>query len=80
VLCHNTHDGTTRLELEPVTGRSHQLRVHLRALGHAILGDALYASLHVQAMSDRLLLHACSLELHHPVSGEPMRFVSDVPF
>ena len=76
VLSHNDPLATTRVELEPVTGRSHQLRVHLLALGHPIVGDALYGSQRVQAMSDRLLLHARSLELMHPVTGQPMRFVS----
>jgi tRNA pseudouridine32 synthase/23S rRNA pseudouridine746 synthase len=66
----------TRLELEPVTGRAHQLRVHLQAIGHAILGDALYASDTVQARSERLLLHASELALTHPVSGEPSHFNS----
>lgn len=80
VLSHNLSDGTTRVELEPVTGRSHQLRVHLLALGHAIVGDALYASPRVQAMAERLLLHACSLELCHPGSAQAMRFVSTAPF
>jgi len=64
----------TRLELEPVTGRSHQLRVHLQALGHAILGDALYAGADVQARSSRLLLHASALALQHPVSGAALHF------
>ncbi|MES2877470.1 MAG: pseudouridine synthase [Pseudomonadota bacterium] len=76
VLSHDLSANTTRVELEPVTGRSHQLRVHLLALGHAIVGDALYACTRVQAMSDRLQLHACSLELSHPVNTEPLRFVS----
>lgn len=76
VLSHNASDQTTRVELEPVTGRSHQLRVHLLALGHAIVGDALYASPRVQGMAARLLLHARSLELNHPVSAQPLRFVS----
>ena len=80
VLSHNIALDNTRLELEPVTGRSHQLRVHLQALGHAIVGDALYADPRIQAKSDRLLLHACALDLHHPVNGQPMRFVSSVPF
>jgi tRNA pseudouridine32 synthase/23S rRNA pseudouridine746 synthase len=70
----------TRLELEPVTGRSHQLRVHLQATGHAILGDTLYASTEVQARSGRLLLHASELALQHPVSGEPLRFSSAPTF
>ena len=66
--------GTSRLELEPLTGRSHQLRVHLQALGHPILGDALYAPPHVQAMAPRLLLHACTLGLAHPASGEALHW------
>ena len=71
---------TTRVELEPVTGRSHQLRVHLLALGHPILGDALYAPPEVQALSPRLLLHACELTLPHPATAEPLRLVSPAPF
>lgn len=80
VLSHDAALNTTRVELEPVTGRSHQLRVHLLALGHAIVGDALYGNPRVQAKADRLLLHARSLELNHPVTDEPMRFVSAEPF
>jgi tRNA pseudouridine32 synthase/23S rRNA pseudouridine746 synthase len=80
VLAHHPLNNTTQVELEPITGRSHQLRVHLLALGHAIVGDALYASPHVQALSDRLLLHACSLTLPHPVSGQTLRFDSTPPF
>ena len=72
--------GSTRLELEPLTGRSHQLRVHLKAIGHAILGDTLYASAAVQARSDRLLLHARGLTLQHPVTGESLLFHSTPPF
>ena len=75
------NDGTrTRVELEPVTGRSHQLRVHLRELGHPILGDALYAPPDVQALSGRLLLHACSLRFAHPFTGEALAFESVAPF
>ena len=73
-------DGDTRLELEPVTGRSHQLRVHLLALGHPILGDALYAPADVVASADRLMLHARSLAFAHPVHGEMLSFDSEVPF
>ena len=65
---------TSRLELEPLTGRSHQLRVHLQALGHPILGDTLYAPEPVQAMAPRLLLHACALGLSHPYSGNAMHW------
>lgn len=71
---------TTRVDLEPVTGRSHQLRVHLLALGHPILGDALYAPPAVQALAPRLLLHAAWLALPHPVTGETLAFESRVPF
>ena len=70
----------TRVTLEPVTGRSHQLRVHLAAIGHPILGDNLYAPPEGQVRASRLLLHACSLGLVHPVSGRPMQFTSPVPF
>lgn len=70
----------TRVELEPVTGRSHQLRVHLRELGHPILGDALYAPPEVQALAARLLLHAWSLGFNHPATGAGLQFESDVPF
>lgn len=70
----------TRVELEPVTGRSHQLRVHLLALGHPIVGDALYAPPAVQALAPRLLLHAEQLELAHPDTGEWLRFASPAPF
>ncbi len=70
----------TRLELEPVTGRSHQLRVHLQALGHAIVGDALYASPEVQARSARLLLHASAVRLQHPLNGQPLPLSSPPPF
>jgi tRNA pseudouridine32 synthase/23S rRNA pseudouridine746 synthase len=70
----------TRVELEPVTGRSHQLRVHLQAIGHPILGDALYAPAELRARAPRLLLHAAHLELPHPHSGDAIAFDSQVPF
>lgn len=68
--------GHTRLELEPVTGRSHQLRVHLAAIGHAIVGDALYAG----EPAPRLMLHATSLAFAHPLSEAPLSFSSPPPF
>lgn len=80
VLVTNPTNGTTRVALEPITGRSHQLRVHLQAIGHAILGDPLYATPEVAAKSGRLLLHACALELAHPAGQHPMQFVSPSPF
>jgi len=76
VLAFDAAANTTRVELEPVTGRSHQLRVHLKALGHPILGDALYAPAEVQTKAPRLLLHAAALRLTHPASGLPLSFES----
>lgn len=72
--------GHTRLALEPVTGRSHQLRVHLLALGHPILGDMLYAPAAAQAQALRLLLHATRLCLPHPVTGQTVEWHSPAPF
>ena len=70
----------TALELEPVTGRSHQLRVHLMALGHPILGDDLYAPGVVQGAADRLLLHARDLDLPHPGHGGRVVVHSPTPW
>ena len=70
----------THVLLEPLTGRSHQLRVHLASISHAILGDALYASEAVQARSPRLMLHATVLAFTHPATLQGMRFVSEAPF
>ena len=70
----NADANTTRVELEPITGRSHQLRVHLKALGHPILGDALYAPAGVQPKATRLLLHAFELRFLHPANNAPMVF------
>ncbi len=71
---------STRVELIPETGRSHQLRVHMQSLGHAILGDRFYASEQARAKSSRLLLHAVSLAFVHPLSAEPLQFVSEAAF
>jgi tRNA pseudouridine32 synthase/23S rRNA pseudouridine746 synthase len=68
-VAHDAARNASRLELEPLTGRSHQLRVHLLAIGHPILGDALYAPPAVCAQAERLLLHASELAFAHPVSG-----------
>ncbi len=80
VIAHDHATHTTRVELEPVTGRAHQLRVHLQSLGHPILGDALYAPPDVQVRATRLLLHASMLGFAHPASGAPMHFESAAPF
>ena len=70
---------TARVELMPKTGRSHQLRVHMQALGHPILGDPIYAN---GAALDfpRLMLHAQKLALHHPFSQEWVSFTAPAPF
>jgi tRNA pseudouridine32 synthase/23S rRNA pseudouridine746 synthase len=80
VMARDAAAGRTRLALFPVTGRSHQLRVHLAAIGHAILGDDLYASPQALAAAPRLLLHATTLELTHPASGLVLHLVSPAPF
>lgn len=68
----------TRLELEPVTGRAHQLRVHLHSIGHAIVGDPLYGD--DGDTEPRLLLHACRLAFPHPGDQRPCLFTSEPPF
>lgn len=72
--------GTTRLEVEPLTGRSHQIRLHLATLGHPILGDPLYADDVAAAHAPRLLLHATHLALAHPDAGRPRAWHSPCPF
>ena len=67
-------NATSLLELEPVTGRTHQLRVHLQSIGHPILGDSLYAPPEWRARSPRLLLHARDLAFVHPFTGETQAF------
>ena len=72
--------GVTRVELEPVTGRSHQLRVHMAQMGHPILGDPFYAPPAVRAMSARLLLHARALTVPHPADAEMTAFAAEPGF
>lgn len=72
------HAGGTRLLLQPQTGRSHQLRVHLAHIGHPIRGDDLYAPQPLRAA--RLLLHAHELALRHPDTGQAIAWRSPVPF
>lgn len=71
---------TTLVELTPVTGRSHQLRVHMLALGHPILGDRLYAHAQALTASNRLQLHAKMLQISHPISGQTLTFSKACPF
>ncbi|PVZ13862.1 MULTISPECIES: RluA family pseudouridine synthase [unclassified Pseudomonas] len=69
-----------RVELTPITGRSHQLRVHMLSIGHPLLGDRLYAHPQALAAHERLCLHASMLAFSHPVTGERVRFECPSPF
>ena len=80
VLNYNPAGRYSRVELTPETGRTHQLRVHMQALGHPILGDSLYADANVRAKADRLLLHAEYLAFSHPESGERLEFFCAADF
>lgn len=71
---------TSRIELFPITGRSHQLRVHMLSLGHPIIGDRLYAHPTALSLASRLHLHAKYLSFNHPSNGIKQRFFSPVPF
>lgn len=72
-------DEESRVKLYPQTGRSHQLRVHMLALGHPILGDPLYAP-ETADQYPRMMLHAEELRLRHPDGGEGMKFRVAAPF
>jgi tRNA pseudouridine32 synthase/23S rRNA pseudouridine746 synthase len=80
VLGRDATAGTARLALEPVSGRSHQLRVHLLSIGHPIVGDELYAPTPWREAAPRLLLHACRLAFAHPADGTPQVFEDTAPF
>ncbi|MBV1913985.1 MAG: bifunctional tRNA pseudouridine(32) synthase/ribosomal large subunit pseudouridine synthase RluA [Pseudomonadales bacterium] len=71
---------STRVELMPITGRTHQLRIHSKAIGHPILGCDLYASEAAFHMADRLMLHASNIEFDHPVSDERLNISCPAPF
>lgn len=80
VLARGDNDAVTRLALTPVTGRSHQLRVHCLSMGHPILGDRFYAPQSVIAKSPRLCLHAQTLSFDHPMTGERLSFMAPCDF
>ncbi|MFW1678224.1 pseudouridine synthase [Pontibacter sp. JAM-7] len=75
----DTAEGS-RVRLHPITGRSHQLRVHMLALGHPIIGDRFYGHERCKAAADRLLLHAEALQLPHPITGKPLQLFTASPF
>ncbi len=76
LLDYDAQRNASRIELEPLTGRTHQLRVHMMSVGHAILGDEFYASPEAFAQADRLLLHAAVLRFKHPVINTELHFES----
>ena len=80
VVSRDSAAALTRLELQPVTGRSHQLRVHLLAAGWPIVGDTLYGAQETASLAPRLMLHASTLAFEHPLSGRPMRLRCAPPF
>ena len=73
-------DEVTRVSLTPVTGRTHQLRIHMAEIGHGILGDCWYGSPESMSARHRLCLHACELSFEHPATGETLVFKSSAPF
>lgn len=80
LLGYDSDRNLSRLLLSPVTGRSHQLRVHLLSLGHPIIGDTLYGDAANQVLSARLCLHAANIEFCHPANGQHMQFTSIARF
>ena len=80
VLSRDEHKGATRVALYPVTGRTHQLRVHMAEIDYPILGDDFYAHEAAFKGADRLMLHAHKLMVRHPISDEDIWFESPVPF
>ena len=80
VMSHNVENNTTLMDLRPITGRTHQLRVHMEFIGHAILGDDLYAPAESLSLSPRLLLHARQLEFKHPTTNQTICCSSKIPF
>ena len=70
----------SRVELYPITGRSHQLRLHMKAIGHPIIGDPIYADNATFKASNRLELHSQSIQINHPKTNMPKLFSVEVPF
>ena len=80
VIQRDAEQNQSRVKLMPVTGRTHQLRVHMQSLGHAILGDGLYANEAAIKKSSRLLLHSGFLEFIHPVTKQLISYNNKAPF
>jgi len=76
----NIEGNCSRVELIPHTGRSHQLRVHMKAMGFPMVGDYFYAHKEALSLSERLHLHAKTLRINHPMTGQPLTFQCKAPF
>ncbi|RDH83906.1 MAG: RNA pseudouridine synthase [endosymbiont of Galathealinum brachiosum] len=79
-LISSDNNNTSIVMLEPVTGRSHQLRVHMSSLGHAILGDDIYGTYQSRNASSRLLLHAEKINFIHPLTNKEINISCNVDF
>lgn len=79
-ISEDANSNTSLIKLKPITGRSHQLRVHMLSLGHPILGDRLYAHEQAKSLSSRLCLHARHIQFTHPLSDELLSFSSPFDF
>ncbi len=80
VLSYNSDNNTSHVKFEPITGRTHQLRLHSMAIGHPIIGCDLYDLEDSYFKAERLMLHATYLSFSHPKSNETMHFYSASPF
>ena len=80
VIARTNNPDTTRVSFKPLTGRTHQLRIHSQSIGHPIAGCDLYGNSETQAMSERLMLHAASLQFEHPATAEIVRYDCICPF
>jgi tRNA pseudouridine32 synthase/23S rRNA pseudouridine746 synthase len=80
IISSDTSNDVSRIELMPVTGRTHQLRVHMESIGHPILGDELYGTERSRSKADRLMLHACYIEFAHPDTDATITVASSAPF
>ncbi len=72
-------EGLTLLEVRLQTGRTHQIRVHMAAIDHPVLGDRLYSTLNSPVITPRIFLHARRVDLRHPATGEEVSFVAPMP-
>ena len=79
-LIERTKENTSLVELIPVTGRSHQLRIHMKSIGYPIIGDSFYGSRNAEKSVDRLHLHASSLQIQHPKTGQTKKFQAECSF